>query len=186
MNSINMREKNNIHPSLYPFLLLCLWSLTLPLEHTHIHTHKHLRSICVSFFFFFCEMFDRLHRCKKNEVGVRERQNGWDLRKERGRARRENKRLRKRAKHTEWERERGKERWREQVFSLSTCHFTDPRYERQKHRGEITKKEDVYYQTTLFLSLYLTLFLFIISLSLSLFLPKQVFKVQSNRDTKGM
>ena len=83
--------------------------------------------------------------------------------------------------------ERSRERWREQVFSLSTCHFTDPHYERQKHRGEITKKkEDVHYQTTLFPSLHFTLFLVITSLSVSFFLiqSRQMLKVKCNQTSK--
>lgn len=54
-----------MHPSLYLFLLLRLWSP--PTTHKHTHTQKQLRSICISFFFlyiFLWKMFDRLHQCK--------------------------------------------------------------------------------------------------------------------------
>lgn len=50
--------------------------------------------------------------------------------------------------------QREAKRWREQVFSLSRCHFTDPRI-KDKDWGE-TKKEDVHYQTTLSTSMHLT------------------------------
>lgn len=43
------------------------------------------------------------------------------------------------------------------MFSLSTCHFTDPHYERQKHRGETTKKKEVHNQTTFLLTTFLPL-----------------------------
>lgn len=187
MKRINTRGKiTSTPPSILPAAALLI-SNTNYNTGTHTQTHRRTQTLQIHLHFlsrfFFCEMFDRLHQCKKWSRGERERQNGWDSRKERGSATREQETEKKKEAKSK---ERGaKERWREQVFPLSTCHFTDPRYERQtqrrnnKNRGCALPKRSL--PLYAFLPLVSSLFLFIL-LSLSLlFSLKASLSAQSAR-----
>lgn len=188
MKRINTRGKiTSTPPSILPAAALLI-SNTNYNTGTHTQTHRRTQTLQIHLHFlsrfFFCEMFDRLHQCKKWSRGERERQNGWDSRKERGSATREQETEKKEAKR----KERGaKERWREQVFPLSTCHFTDPRYERQtqrrnnKNRGCALPKRAL--PLYAFLPLVSSLFLFIL-LSLSFLFPLKASLSSAERQSK--
>lgn len=98
-----------------------------------------------------------------------------------------NERTRDRKKEAKSKERGAKERWREQVFPLSTCHFTDPRYERQtqrrnnKNRGCALPKRSL--PLYAFLPLVSSLFLFIL-LSLSLLFPLKASLSSAERQSK--
>lgn len=113
MKRINTRGKiTSTPPSILPAAALLI-SNTNYNTGTHTQTHRRTQTLQIHLHFlshfFFCEMFDRLHQCKKWIRGERERQNGWDSRKERGSATREQETEKKRQKAKRGERKRDEE-----------------------------------------------------------------------------
>lgn len=118
----------------------------------------------------------------KNEVGVKGRDKMGETRERREGARRENKRQKKkkRQKAKRGERKRDEE---------SRCSLYPPATSlilamKDRHRGEITKTEDVHYQSALFLSMHSSLSSHpssYLSCSPSFFPSKPVFQAQSAR-----
>lgn len=186
MKRINTRGKiTSTPPSILPAAALLI-SNTNYNTGTHTQTHRRTQTLQIHLHFlsrfFFCEMFDRLHQCKKWSRGERERQNGWDSRKERGSTTREQETEKKRQKAKRGERKRDEE---------SRCSLYPPATSlilamKDRHRGEITKTEDVHYQSALFLSMHSSLSshpssYLSCSLSPSFFPSKPVFQAQSAR-----
>lgn len=171
MNKITMKRKI-VCTRPHPFLPLFLWSLTLCQQRTHILTHSNMHTsnwdpfafLFLFYHFISCEMTDRLHKCKKNEVGWGKKKTKW-VRLEKQRQQcidwiRE----KKSQMHIEEEQDREKQR---EMKRAGVLFIQLPLYWsslQKRERLKRNKKEDVHYQTTLFASLHSSLsspFLFI-------------------------
>lgn len=152
-----------------PFISSCCCASDLRLLHTNTHMYKSNwdpSAFPCSSFIFFCERC--LTGCinANTEVGLREGATKRARLEKRGTKRSEWIGGRKRScVHREQDREKQKERWREQVFSLSSCHFTGPLYERPNIGKK--KKEDMHHRTTHFAPMHLTHSLLLLSMYFS-------------------